>query len=85
MQLLMQGYWNTSKSLLFTLCMPLQVQSVVNAMSGSHNRVEAAICLYARMVDKDNLSLVLYALKVNSRSACYTHLSGPKILQDCPR
>ena len=41
-----------------------QVQSIVNAMRGSHNRVEAAICMYARMVDKENLWMVLYALKV---------------------
>ncbi|KAL0041640.1 hypothetical protein WJX79_010316 [Trebouxia sp. C0005] len=40
-----------------------QVQAVVSAMRGSHNRVEAAVCLYARMVDKENLWLVLYALK----------------------
>lgn len=37
---------------------------MVNAMRGSHNRVEAAICMYARMVDKENLWMVLYALKV---------------------
>ena len=43
----------------------LQVQSVVSATRGSHNRVEAAVCLYARMVDKENLWLVLYALKVS--------------------
>ena len=43
----------------------LQVQSMVNAMRGSHNRVEAFVCLYARMVDKENLWLVLYALKVS--------------------
>lgn len=42
----------------------LQVQAVVNGLKGSHNRVEAFVCLYARMVDKDNLWLVLYALKV---------------------
>ena len=42
----------------------VQVQSVVGAMRGSHNRVEAAVCLYARMVDKENLWLVLYALRV---------------------
>jgi len=42
----------------------VQVQAVVSAMRGSHNRVEAAVCLYARMVDKENLWLVLYALKV---------------------
>ena len=46
-----------------TLC-HMQVQSIVNAMRGSHNRVEAAICMYARMVDKENLWMVLYALKV---------------------
>ncbi|KAL0042382.1 hypothetical protein WJX77_010805 [Trebouxia sp. C0004] len=40
-----------------------QVQAVVSAMRGSHNRVEAVVCLYARMVDKENLWLVLYALK----------------------
>lgn len=34
-------------------------------MRESHNRVEAAVCLYARMVDKENLWLVLYALKVH--------------------
>lgn len=44
-----------------------QVQSMVNAMQGSHNRVEAAICMYARMVDKENLWMVLYALKVWSQ------------------
>ena len=43
----------------------LQVQAVVNSLKGSHNRVEAFVCLYARMVDKDNLWLVLYALKVS--------------------
>ncbi len=42
----------------------MQVQAVVSAMRGSHNRVEAIVCLYARMVDKENLWLVLYALKV---------------------
>jgi len=42
----------------------MQVQAVVSAMRGSHNRVEAAVCLYAPMVDKENLWLVLYALKV---------------------
>lgn len=49
----------------------LQVQAVVNGLTGSHNRVEAFICLYARMVDKDNLWLVLYALKVASDSSCF--------------
>ena len=44
----------------------MQVQSVVSAMKGSHNRVEAAVCLYARMTDKENLWLVLYALKVTA-------------------
>lgn len=39
---------------------------IVNAVKGSHNRVEAAVCLYARMVDKENLWVVLYALKVGS-------------------
>ena len=48
----------------------LQVQAVVNGLTGSHNRVEAFICLYARMVDKDNLWLVLYALKVTSHTSC---------------
>ena len=43
----------------------VQVQSVLGAMRESHNRVEAAVCLYARMVDKENLWLVLYALKVH--------------------
>ena len=37
---------------------------MVSAIRGSHNRVEAVVCLYARMVDKENLWLVLYALKV---------------------
>lgn len=45
----------------------LQVQAVVNGVKGSHNRVEAFMCLYARMVDKDNLWLVLYTLKVTSK------------------
>ena len=48
----------------------LQVQAVVNGLMGSHNRVEAFVCLYARMVDKDNLWLVLYALKVTSDTSC---------------
>ena len=47
----------------------LQVQAVVNGLIGSHNRVEAFVCLYARMVDKDNLWLVLYALKVTSHNS----------------
>lgn len=46
-------------------CGVVQVQAVVNSLKGSHNRVEAFVCLYARMVDKDNLWLVLYALKVS--------------------
>ena len=42
----------------------MQAVHIINAVKGSHNRVEAAVCLYARMVDKDNLWMVLYALKV---------------------
>ena len=42
----------------------VQAVHIINAVKGSHNRVEAAVCLYARMVDKDNLWMVLYALKV---------------------
>lgn len=57
----------------------MQVQSIVNAMRGSHNRVEAAICMYARMVDKENLWMVLYALKVQP-SNCVSRLGS---LQPC--
>ncbi|KAL3161084.1 hypothetical protein ABBQ38_009466 [Trebouxia sp. C0009 RCD-2024] len=51
-----------------------QVQAVVNSLKGSHNRVEAFVCLYARMVDKDNLWLVLYALKGLEQSVAVMRL-----------
>ena len=47
----------------------------MNGLTGSHNRVEAFICLYARMVDKDNLWLVLYALKVTPHTSKLAVLS----------
>ena len=54
----------------------LQVRSVLGCLSNSADRVEAVMCLYPRLVDKDNLWMVLYALKVRnvgrSRHHCGT-------------
>ena len=54
----------------------LQVRSVLGCLSNSADRVEAVMCLYPRLVDKDNLWMVLYALKVRnvgqSRYYCST-------------
>lgn len=52
----------------------LQVRSVLGCLSNSADRVEAVMCLYPRLVDKDNLWMVLYALKVrNAGQSRYLH------------